>query len=619
MLDENRLPLTSSIEADVRSGFKVPDRVESIERSALLAALKQLEPGEQSLEDALLAEGFMAPGGEDAAILRWIDATFTHWNQHYPIETALQRLITDIRPLAATFALTDPRFFVPGGHGLHRFLDALHQTLNGWQLGLGANSDNTLVGVRETLQMLRRDFPSEPQVDSTRAALDRKAQGHQAQLQKLDPIRLEQESATLKDDSARLNTIVAINRLMITHQVPGSVARFLKTDWLESGIMIAHRHGFESDAWQQYSSTSQLLVDAVQPVVASNVASSQRLQQTMQQLPQTLSRQLKSLGSDSDAVSGAVGLIEYALIRNMRGEDMDLVFAEPIKTSGLPESGPPTDEDLAKAKIQPGYWYLIDTPDGPQRIRLVNSLVSNIYLLFMDFSGARACRKSSAEFLTLLKSGEARCIEVADSFCRAMVEASDIQVSEQREFTRQSQDSGSPDAAAMPHPDQDDQRYDGVLAAQQLDTEQPFDAGQPNNVQQSTEKKQSPEPHQTEQGGHTANAEQLQVVLDPGRQDRLPAVEIPYESHTVVKLQIPVGTWLGFHDRDPPVMARVAVRDTEKDSYIFTNREGIKMRELTAAQLIGLIDRDMVDILERKTNFRDTVTALRQEQQERLN
>ena len=200
-----------------------------------------------------------------------------------------------------------------------------------------------------------------------------------------------------------------------------------------------------------------------------------------------------------------------------------------------------------------------------------------------------------------------------------MVEASDIQVSEQREFTRQSQDSGSPDAAAMPHPDQDDQRYDGVLAAQQLDTEQPFDAGQPNNVQQSAEKKQSPEPHQTEQGGHTANAEQLQVVLDPGRQDRLPAVEIPYESHTVVKLQIPVGTWLGFHDRDPPVMARVAVRDTEKDSYIFTNREGIKMRELTAAQLIGLIDRDMVDILERKTNFRDTVTALRQEQQERLN
>jgi len=62
-------------------------------------------------------------------------------------------------------------------------------------------------------------------------------------------------------------------------------------------------------------------------------------------------------------------------------------------------------------------------------------------------------------------------------------------------------------------------------------------------------------------------------------------------------------------------MAKVAVRDLEKDSYIFTNREGIKLRELTVAQLIALIDRDMVDILDRKTNFRDTVAQMRQDQE----
>jgi hypothetical protein len=61
-------------------------------------------------------------------------------------------------------------------------------------------------------------------------------------------------------------------------------------------------------------------------------------------------------------------------------------------------------------------------------------------------------------------------------------------------------------------------------------------------------------------------------------------------------------------------MARVAVRDMEKDSYIFTNREGIKLRELTVSQLIALIDRDMVDILERKTNFRETVNQMRRDQ-----
>ena len=97
-----------------------------------------------------------------------------------------------------------------------------------------------------------------------------------------------------------------------------------------------------------------------------------------------------------------------------------------------------------------------------------------------------------------------------------------------------------------------------------------------------------------------------------------PSAERPYESNTVVNLQLPMGTWLGFHDRDPPLMAKVAVRDLEKDSYIFTNRDGIKLRELTVAQLIALIDRDMVDILERKKNFRDAVGDGRRDQ-DRLN
>ena len=56
-------------------------------------------------------------------------------------------------------------------------------------------------------------------------------------------------------------------------------------------------------------------------------------------------------------------------------------------------------------------------------------------------------------------------------------------------------------------------------------------------------------------------------------------------------------------------MARVAVRDLEKDSYIFTNRDGIKLRELTVPQLVTLIERDMVDILEHKTSFRETLSA----------
>ena len=49
--------------------------------------------------------------------------------------------------------------------------------------------------------------------------------------------------------------------------------------------------------------------------------------------------------------------------------------------------------------------------------------------------------------------------------------------------------------------------------------------------------------------------------------------------------------------------------DLDKDSYIFTNREGIKLRELTVPQLVTLIEHDLVDILERKTSFRETLAG----------
>lgn len=650
MQDEDRLPLTSTIEAEVRSAFAVPYREGGMGRSALLAALEKLDPTEQTLEAALAGAGFMPSNADDAPILRWIDASFSHWQARYPLDNALQNLIAHIRPLAAAFALTDDRFFIPGGHGLHRLLDAIHNGLNGWQASLGGSSQNALEGFREAVQRARRDFPSEPQVDNTLAAFQQKLRSHEAQLKQLDQVLLEREAATLVDDSARLRTAIAINQLLVAHQVPGSVARFLKSDWLESGIIIARRHGFDSDAWRNYIRTSQLLVDAVQPVTEDDLDGQQRLQQTMQQLPQTLSRQLESLQPDSDAVAGAVGLIEYALLRNMRGEDLGLLYAEPIQARGLPESGPPSDEDLIEAGIQAGHWYLVDSADGPRRVRLAGSLVNNLYLLFMDFTGARASRKPTAEFRALLSSGEARSIDVADSFCRAMVEAADVQATEQRavmateaaerqareaeeqlELERQQHQATMTREAATAqrnerqtgdeshtfgrNPGEASQHEDTLHAQQQFEDH----ARQATEIPHAqTAKTTQAQAHQgTQDRSHVE--QQHKTVLKAADRDSMPASESPYESNTIVKLQIPMGTWMGFHDRDPPLMARVAVRDLEKDSYIFTNREGIKLRELTVAQLIALIDRDMVDILERKTNFRETVNAMRQEQQERLN
>ena len=81
-------------------------------------------------------------------------------------------------------------------------------------------------------------------------------------------------------------------------------------------------------------------------------------------------------------------------------------------------------------------------------------------------------------------------------------------------------------------------------------------------------------------------------------------------------LEIPMGTWMGFHDGDKPLMAKLAAHDKKKDTYIFVNREGIKMRDLNKLELVSLMDSGSIDMLETSSNFRDEITRLRKKREE---
>ncbi len=77
------------------------------------------------------------------------------------------------------------------------------------------------------------------------------------------------------------------------------------------------------------------------------------------------------------------------------------------------------------------------------------------------------------------------------------------------------------------------------------------------------------------------------------------------------QINLAMGAWLGFHDGETPLMARLAVHDPEEGYYVFVNRNGVKMRQVSSQELLSLIDSGMVDILETNTNFRDEVTEVR--------
>jgi hypothetical protein len=575
----------------VLAGFISEEQREShgektLSEIVLWDALANLEPDQTNLLDALAQDGYEAIDSDSAAILSWIDATFTCWEREVTLAHEAQQLANRLRPIAAAFALTDSRFFTPGAHGLHRLVDVFYDFLKGWHGGLGDTALYRLTTAADILDRIRHDFPSEPKVDEARIFFEQEVGEHHAQLAKLDTLLLERESANLGADAIRQAAAWLLNTEITQVELPESVAQFIASDWYESGVCIAQEHGFDSTQWRTFTDTTQLLVDVVQPVSRTNSDELRRLHITMQQISITLSKQLVSLKNDAEAVASTVGLIEYAMLRNLRDEDLGLKQVDPI--SGNDGNTLPINaSDLTALNLKPGNWFLMQTAEGAIRIRFVGSLINNYYLIFMDFLGNRALRKSLHECQQLINSGELRCLEAQDSFCLAMSSA--IELCEAQSFKASSRPDSTPKTIDY-----------GFSEDNQTDPTQ--------NDSASLLQHEKIEAKGAEQWHPTVNKNQDQpsAFTDP-----------PQENSTIVKLQIPMGTWLGFHDRDPPLMAKIVACDLEKNSYIFTNREGIKMRELTVPQLVALIDRDMIDILERRTNFRETISQLSQ-QQERI-
>lgn len=608
-MTDDHMPLTRSLEVDVRAAFLTPNRGEGLSREALIAQLATLSPAHQSLDDAIYeASGGSAAGADDVAVLNWIDAVFMHWFRTYALDEQLQVAISDLRPLAAAFALQEERFFIPAGHAIHRLLDTLAQGFLGWQHRFADQGPDIITAVSALVAEARQDFPSEPAVDNTLNKLKDMIANHHTQLQQLGEGVIERERVALGNAVAQLHAALSINELLEAHEVPGSVARFLKSDWFESGSLIVERFGLKSDEWRDYLASSQLLVDAVQPVSLDDSGGQNRLQTAMQQLPNTLARQLLSLQPDHDAVAGAVGLIEYALLRNIRGEDLGLLQAEPISVRGMPEDGLPTEGDLLDEGIEENTWFQLEIPEGEERLLYIGSVASQTQLVFINFLGARGNRLGFTEFKALLHSGEARPLVMEDTFCRAMREATDSGL-KQRE-TREAELKEELAVAAVRAAEEQEER-DRIQA-------QKAQALADSEARAQAARRGEAPPDLTEPPPAPLQTAPQEVTRTEPRREQVPATDQPFDRQTIVKLQIPMGTWMGFHDREPPMMAQVAVRDLERDTYIFTNREGIKLRELTVNQLISLIDRNMVDILERKTNFREAIQTLGRNDTNRL-
>ena len=506
------------------------------------------------------------PTADEVAILEWVGVAFEEWEKQFPLEPELAADLRRIKPLAAALAIIDPDFLVPGEHPLHRILDDLQLGAVGWQAKLGRAGQAVENQLRSTIDTALTWFDSD---DVDLAGLSEKVgsttEKDLARAGRLAQRTIEAEQGRIRTAEAKRDAAGMINAALQLFPVTPALAKFLKGPWYASAQLVLLKFGADSDQWSQMSATTSTLLDSLQPDTGEDATRRQQLFDVVTQLPKDLRRWLLSLQHDSNAVGDALGIVEFAHLQILRKRPLELEHTTPIPLADEIRADSAAD---TVQSLQAGQWFSVDMGSGDLiRARLVLKIDSAGQLLFANLAGIKVLQQSFDEFAGLIDSGRVTRLDCGASFSRSLTHAAGIATTDELEAIL-----GTDILLARQRQQEERQRMEQEQPQQEWDAAQGL---------------------QPLQGGQSPGAAEGPAAID-----------------------LPMGTWLGFHDGDTPLLAKLAVHDRENNHYIFVNRSGIKLRQLSEEELATLMHRGLVDILETRSNFRDEISRVKSSSEE---
>jgi hypothetical protein len=510
------------------------------------------------------------PGVEQSAVLQWLGEAFNDWEQHYPLEPSLRRELRRLQPLAACLAVTDPTFMVPGAHPLHRIIDSLQLGAVGWQASLGRAGEALQKQIGKAVDAALAWFEdSETDLEAVCSRVVEATERDRARANRMAQRMIETEQGRAKTTEVKRVAAQLINAALEEFQSPDIIGKFLKGPWYDSAQLILLKFGEESAQWTQMSKTTRTLLDSVQFTgedanleVEGDAERRQRLFELVSQLPRELKRWLLSVQHDGDALEEAIGMVEYAHMQILRKQPLELENIELIPVPGTGKSEA-AKQDLVS--METGQWFHIDLGDDePKRLKLVLRKEDTGELLFSNLAGIKVLQASFEEIAQLIHDDKVSKLDSGASFSLSLARSAGVTSTE--------------DLGAMLETTQEE--------AHCIEQEEPgeFEA---KELQREWEE---------------ARRLQQQDMNVTGQQSPAP------QPQTSV---LPTGTWVGFHDGEMPLLAKLAVHDRELDRYIFVNRNGIKMRQLNREELQKLIDQSLVDVLDTRSSFRDEIARVK--------
>ncbi|MFK8048684.1 MAG: DUF1631 family protein [Halioglobus sp.] len=646
-LTDQQFPLQCSLKDQVLGNYAASaaatgDSQMVMEADEVLVQLRQIEEFKLSPVDAIRAQGTLGdprmPEPSLMAILQWVQDAFALWEEGFPIEEPVGTQLRQLVPAAAAAAISDEEFFVPGAHPLHQLIDTLHSSAIGWQPLLGRAGLALEQLVNTAIEDLGT-WLNEDGVDLKTLCEDliTKAKKDHDRAQRMTQRLVETEKGKFKTASARWKSAQMINLALEDHQATPEIGDFLRGPWYESAQLVLLKFGADSNEWAKMSDTTLALLESLQIDESVDEDKRQHLFEAVTKLPKEIKRWLLSLHMDPEGVSEAVGLIELTHLHLLRQQAVTLTTIEPLPMEGMTPYRIDGEELQTIEALETGQWFLVDSGLGEYlRVQLVLKLDQEQLLQFTNRAGIKAMEQGYADFCALLNSGAATPLRSGASFSSCLANAAGVWTEEeaQRIQTEQLESNLESHSESAEKVEANSEERD----PQELTDTEFQDSGDTESdpaidpVEASSEESQAQDEDSAKETSAAEDAEDDEIELEavttispespeaePTPQERvsIEAQEITIEiepAEPETEIIIPMGTWLGFHDGDAPLMAKLAVHDLEQDSYIFVNRQGIKMRSLNMREMITLMDNDQVEILEARSNFRSEVTRVKKQE-----
>ncbi|MFT7685870.1 MAG: hypothetical protein ACI9FB_001215 [Candidatus Azotimanducaceae bacterium] len=502
------------------------------------------------------------------ATIAFVDDCITKLLRQTDVDFKIEAFIRNLAPFVAQFAIRKNATAVMQEQPILRVIDTLMHECLGWSEDLGILGEQFIIKVDS---ILREFSKGRSDISDCEKNLKSFFEKESVNYKKREERLTQSQLSNFQLQKGRLCSALLLNKLMQGKQLPLFIIFMLQGSWFEYLQEIFNLKGEGSKEWGDVSHLTKSIILTLQLSTDEN----QRLQ-LLNQLPSKLNELVKRLAINTTEIDKCIEDIvaEFeAVAKNEASPPCDFELLE-TEISSLPIS---KFTKTKIAKITCDQWFLFDDKDESDekvaRIKLILNWQETEKLVFTNHNRRKILTMDYSEFAQYLSNNSImsvtyknRAFEVIRSHLTEIIQ----QVKTQKEKVQK------------------------VEATKQKKLSSAYLSERKNAIQAALE----------QQLQRARIKHQKALILRKKAKKKIMLAQ-----EAVSKLN--VDAWLNL-----PLMegvltpCRLVAIVSAADTYIFTNRTGIKVAEHTASQLSQMIVTQNSEILDTGAEFENILATV---------